>query len=171
MRPALRWALGFSTLISAGAVLWLDGEESPVSPSETASTIPTRATPAGESVPSAGTLPRSLPGQILKATAQDPFASAALAPALAVSPPAPPPPEPPRPPPLAYHYLGQMMDPSGKKIVYLTKGDRDIQASVGTQLEDGYVVESITASAIRVLHTATQTRLDIFIPTTAESPQ
>ena len=72
---------------------------------------------------------------------------------------------------MTYRYLGQMLDPAGKRLVYVTKGDRDIQVGAGMQLEDGYVVESITAGAVRVVHAATQTRIDIPIPASKESTQ
>lgn len=63
---------------------------------------------------------------------------------------APPPPAAPTAPPLAYRYLGQMVDPSGTRYVYLGKADRELPVAVGTRLEEGYVVESIGPEGIRL---------------------
>ena len=74
--------------------------------------------------------------------------------------PAPPPP----PPTLNYRYLGQMTDPSGQQYVYLAKPDKDVPVTVGTRLDEGYVVEAITADAVRVVYPPLDSRAVIPIP-------
>ena len=59
-----------------------------------------------------------------------------------------PPPPVPAAPPLAYRYLGEMTDPGGQRFVYLSKGDKEYPVTVGSKLDEGYVVESITAETI-----------------------
>jgi hypothetical protein len=81
-----------------------------------------------------------------------------------------PPPEPPpvvavQPPPapvlapiepaVPYSYLGRMIEPDGKTVVYLTKGGTVVVAKVGDQLDDGYIVQAISNEAIQLMSAPT----------------
>jgi hypothetical protein len=59
-----------------------------------------------------------------------------------------------------------MTDPDGQKRVYLVKSDVPVSASVGTQLEDGYVVENISEEGIILYQAAQDTRAVITVPST-----
>ena len=60
---------------------------------------------------------------------------------------------PPTPPPvMEYRYLGKMITPAGEQLVYLAKGERVVLASIGHQLEDGFVVQAINADEIVLLY-------------------
>jgi len=176
MRPWLRWLLAASALAAAVALWWPDGVSRAVSRSE-AAIVGSQAAlnTVGEPVPSAtgGALPATLPSHLPTATLDpanfDPFVGA--------QPPPPPPPKPqpmpvvvappppaPTAPPLTYRYLGQMVDPSGKRLVYLGKGDKDVLVAVGTLLDEGYVVEAISADGIQLHYPPLDVRAVINIP-------
>lgn len=172
MRASLKWALGLSSVASAVALLWPAGEpEAPLQP-------PTSAIPGTSSRESRTSQVAALPIYsttkvlALQATHRDPFATLnkpMLEVAPVIAPPAPPPP-PPVAPPLGYRYLGSFTGPDGSREVYLTRADRAVSVKPGSQLEGGYVVESINATRVNVLHLATQTKVDIPIAQNKESP-
>ena len=122
------------------------------------------------------TLPEQLPHFELAEAQFDPFVGVlvtpapASAPAAVVSlPPLPPPaPERPVPPVLKYRFLGSFTDPNGNRIVYLSRGDKDVRVAVGTQLEEGYIVESIDAEGVRLLFPPLDARTTIAIPNASE---
>lgn len=167
MRPALRWTLLACVLLSAWA-LWTRPAGTPVpvkllgAPRETPAEpllIATRPTLA--TLPP---LPARLPRAELERAEQDPFQGlTALAPA------APPPlraavaPEAPRPsaPALEYRFLGQFLDPAGRRTVYLARPGKEIAVQQGAVLDEGYVVEAITDDAVRLHFEALQVRVSI----------
>ncbi len=139
------------------------------------------ATPAAASDgPRAGTPVASTSGaqQRWAAPSADPFhpeaaSVAALAPALASSVPASAPTAPPAPPPAppaaTFRYLGQFSAPDGTRRVYLNVatgggGERDVQASVGESLGDGYVVSAITASNVSIMHPLLGAPVSVVLP-------
>ncbi|HET9644604.1 MAG TPA: hypothetical protein VFP68_14915 [Burkholderiaceae bacterium] len=65
---------------------------------------------------------------------------------------------------MTYRYLGQMTDPSGHRRVYLSAGSGDVLVSVGTRLDEGYVIEAITAEAIGLNYPPLGARVSIPIP-------
>jgi hypothetical protein len=167
MRAALKWMLILSTCASAVALLWpVDAEQEP------------GAHFAASPIPKAHTawaveLPEALPFQTLRTTKRDPFESVPVIKPPPVAPVAKviaPPAEPPRPPPMTYRYLGSFTGPDGAREIYLTMGDRITSVRQGSQLEGGYVVETVSAAAVNVLHAATQTRIDIPITQNKDSP-
>jgi hypothetical protein len=81
-----------------------------------------------------------------------------------------PPPPAPTAPPLAYRYLGEMVDPAGKRYVYLGKGDKEIPVTAGTLLEEGYVVDAIGAEGIQVRYPPLDERSVINIPPANREP-
>jgi len=116
-------------------------------------------------------LPLSLEPAAFPPAAFDPFVGAQSpppqppAPIVAIS--ATPPAEP-VVPPLDYRYLGRMIDPTGQQIVYLARGDKALPVAVGARLDEGYVVETITDDAIRLMYPAGQVHAVIPIPPAPE---
>jgi hypothetical protein len=88
--------------------------------------------------------------------------SASFDPFVGVVPPAPPPPPavapvataapPPSPPPQDFRYLGRMTGPDGVEQTLLGRGDAAVPITVGTTLDNGYVVESIAADAVVLVY-------------------
>ena len=159
MKAALRWSLAATLVLSAWA-LWSPAEPLPVV-APAANRLPDNSTAdavEGES------LPLSLERQALEPARRDPF----VAVAQAAQPPAAPkpfvlmgpeqPPPPPPPPPLNYRFLGQMQTPEGQRLVYLSKGQDVTPVEVGTRLDEGYVVEAVSAEAVSLRHPAHDTR-------------
>jgi len=162
LRRELVWGLGVSALAAAGAIAWPQSSavvdvthrtEEPIA-SATASQYlaPARA------LPDASTLPEHLPSADLEPADFDPFKGVQPAP-----PPEAPKPKPlvgplftppPPPTPVSYHYLGQMTDPTGARRVYLARNgtDKELVATVGTRLEDGYSVKSIDDVGVHLLY-------------------
>lgn len=81
-------------------------------------------------------------------------------PKVAVSPAGPPPPPP--PPPMTYRFAGRLAQ-DGRLQIFVSNGDTPMVAKPGDNL-GGYVIESIGASAIALVHPATGHRESIFIP-------
>ena len=115
-----------------------------------------------------GSVPERLAAVTLEQASFDPFAG--------VQPPAPaaPPPAkpfvgpiyvpPPAPPAINYRYLGQMTDPEGKTLVYLSRSDKDVLVAAGTSLDEGYKVEAITSDGVRLIYPPAGGRVTIPIP-------
>lgn len=167
MRPALKWAFSLSTAASAIALLW------PVADSPSLDVSPTTTELPKVGAIAALRLPEMLPAQDLQPTAKDPFASLLLVKPIPPAPSVPlpaPPPEPVRAPPLTYRYLGSFTNPQGAREIYLSNNSRTVPVRQGSQLDGGYEVETIGATSIKVLHGATQTRVDIPIVQNKETP-
>lgn len=170
MRPWLRWLLVTSVLASGLSLMWPDDSISRAVDSIDARRIvaPLDARASGPTTVTNEPIPQRLPIALLDKAIADPFAD--------LQPPAPPAPNPlvgptheplaapPAPPPANYRYLGQLTTPEGKTLVYLARGDRDIAVEVGTQLDDGYLVEAITPGAVQLHFAALDTRVTIPIP-------
>lgn len=169
MRSSLRWLLGVSVLLAALAWWWPDDVSRPVIPTGAtqAPSAPSQALASAAS--DAPALPERLAAPALDQASFDPFIGAQPpappAPRPVVGPIDVPPAPPPAPPALTYRYLGQMTDPAGKQLHYLARADKDVTVGVGTQLDEGYVVEAITHDAIRLHHIALNVRVQITIPT------
>ena len=79
------------------------------------------------------------------------------APKMVIAPPAPP-----LPPPMSYRFAGRVLQ-DGKLQVFVSRGDIPIAVKAGDNL-DGYVVESVTASAIALVYPPLGHREIIAIP-------
>lgn len=75
----------------------------------------------------------------------------------------------PTPPPIGYRYMGRMRSPEGQVIVWLERQDQAIEANVGTQLADGYVVEKIEDRAIELLYPPLGVKALIAVPPPSDS--
>ncbi len=167
MRPALKWTFGLSAGASAIALLW------PIDEDRSLDVLPPPLEMFRPESPTGEFFPEVLPAQLLLPTKKDPFASIAVAKPVVAPPPVPlpvAPPEPPRAPPLTYRYLGSFTNPQGSREIYLSNANQTISVRQGAQLDGGYTVDAITATTIKVLHGATQTRVDIPIVQSKESP-
>ena len=179
MHSGLRWLLVGTVLLTLLALWWPDdlrqdapnrSASQPVAKSEQVAPAPTSSALA------AAGLPERLPTTSFEPAAFDPFVGAR-----------PPPPPTPKPvavvvmpvvqqappqavaPLLSYRYLGQMTDPSGLRQVYLAKTDTAILVAVGTRLEEGYVVESITQDGVRLHYPPLDAHAVIPVPTAQDS--
>jgi hypothetical protein len=177
MRSSLRWLLLGTVCLTIVAVWWpVDGSGIKVVAARASdATSGQLEVPAVTiSVPSSRervVLPARLPVHSLDKSDFDPFVG--LQPTPAAAPPLAPPPKPfvgpiyvppPPPPSIQYRYLGQMIDPTGKQVVYLARPDKEVPVSVGTHLDEGYVVEAITAEGVRLHYPALDARTVVPIP-------
>lgn len=78
---------------------------------------------------------------------------------------APPPPPVPTAPPLNLSFAGRVRDPDGKESIYLTWGDKTLNAELGSVLANGYRVERISADAIDLLYVELNTPARLALPT------
>lgn len=182
MRPWLRWTLIVSVLLSLVALVWW-----PAEPAQTVAAVQVtadpnglpawaaapQATPGPAALPTApaaasAPLPAQLPRLELDATAAgDPFVGQAPPPPPQVQarPVEPPPPPPPTAPTISYRFLGRFVGPDGKALVYLSRPDgRDVAISVGSRLDEGYVVEAVAADAVKLHYPPLDQRTSIPIP-------
>lgn len=178
MRSSLRWLLSASVLLSALALWWPDDASHAIAQASAMSAAMTTKSPSQAARAAAPEAPAMRLPQRLSTLALD---KASFDPFVGVQPLAPPPPGPfvgpvyvaptpaPTPPTLNYRYLGQMTDPSGKKLHYLVKADKDVPIAVGTRLDEGYVVEAITAAAIHLHHPQLDVRAEIHVPPATDS--
>lgn len=177
MRPGLRRALVVSVLLSAAAILWpMDAVKVVAQVTERAAPraevlAPVEVPPTAVAADAQVALPAQMPRHVLGGADFDPFTGVQPAP-----PPSPPPERPfvgpvqappPQPPQLNYRYLGQFTDPGGKRTVYLATAGRDLSVAVGSALDEGYVVESISPSVVRLYYPPLRAHLDIPIPANA----
>lgn len=84
---------------------------------------------------------------------------------------APPPPPPPQPPPMLYRFAGRLLQ-DGQTRIFVSKGDTPIAIKPGDNLE-GYVIESITSTAISLVYPPLGSKASIAItpiPADAASP-
>ncbi|NKI97729.1 hypothetical protein [Rhizobacter sp. SG703] len=166
----LSWALG-STLVLTALSLW-SSKEAPTlvaaAVRDDGSLPPGTATPAPHPMPrdawtgaadATTPLPTQWPAQALEPAKRDIFQPvlppAPPPPPVAKAPPPapPPPPPPPMAPPMNYRFYGQMVTPEGGHIVFLVKGNAaPIEVTAQQTLDDGYVVESITDDAVKLVY-------------------
>jgi hypothetical protein len=57
-----------------------------------------------------------------------------------------------------------MVTPAGERIVWLAKGNDEITVKPGTQLEDGYVVQSIDAEGVVLAYPSLGTSVKLSLP-------
>lgn len=171
MKPWLKWTFALTVFASAVSLLWPSDSSSD---GEREVSTSAASLPRGDSTSAQRSydLPSALAEQSLEKTDKDPFATApppkpVPLPTAAV---APPPPEPPKAPPMTYRYLGSFTGPDGAREVYLTKGDRSLTVREGSQLEGGFAVTAISATAVHVLHSASMTKVDIPIAQKKDLP-
>jgi hypothetical protein len=166
LRPGMRWALGLSVLAS-GLALW--SASTPPEPSAPNSSLEPHTAPARTNAPSPSS-PLTLPAQMasleLERAERDPFElpppPPPPAPVVVAAPPAPPPPSAPA---ISYRYLGQMLDLQGQRQIYLVRSDnKEVRVERGTRLDEGYVVEAITTTEIKLVYEPLQQRVNIPIP-------
>ena len=181
MRLGLTLALATTVVASVVALLWPNPLSHPVADGREGrgSNDVTSISRANELASAISTpryaLPERLPHFEFAEAHFDPFVGLVTpvpptAPATVVSLPPLPPAAPERsmPPVLKYRFLGSFTDPNGNRIVYLTRGDKDVRVAVGTQLDEGYVVEAIDVDGVRLLFPPLDARATIAIPNASE---
>jgi hypothetical protein len=188
LRTWLRWTLALSVVASALALLWPESR-APGPDGAMSNPIPlATGTPAsgGAAVPARiAELPTELRQLALGAARFDPFVGV-VPPAPTVPKPVPPPPvaapapmpvpppietPPPAtrmPPPMNYRYLGRMVDPAGRVLIYLARDDTAVQVGVGSRLEGGYTVEAIDPAGVSLHYAPMDVRVVIPVPPPAQ---
>lgn len=173
MRRSLAWILAATVSLSAAA-LW-NGDAPRVVAAieprlrEHVKTLDTFTATVPQSLPALPPLPIALAVLTLEPAKRDIFipATSAAAPvpaAPASAAPTPPPPPPPQAPTLGLRFLGTMLDPEGKRLVYLARGDAAVLVGAGDRLDEGYVVDSVTADSVVLIYPPLNTRATIAIP-------
>ncbi|WP_158218452.1 hypothetical protein [Roseateles puraquae] len=149
------------------------GESQPTRNATIATSAGSRST--AKTAVAIGQAPDTLVRQVLSSAVRDPFRTAQPAVASSAAMPAPPT-VPAAPaaapvvvPAMTYRYLGQLIDPDGKRLVLVTKGDKDVTVSRGSLLDDGFSVADIRKSHITIVHVATSTPFEIRIPESDEA--
>ena len=178
MRRNLLWALG-ATVFASVAALWTSGSPRLVSAVETRlrdrpETSDILVGLAASAVEAATPLPQDIPLLVLDRAKRDVFVPYQLPSASNAAPstPAPPPPSPvapeqpapPQAPAMNVRYLGAVLTPEGKRLVYLMRGESTLTVSLGQRLDDGYIVESMTAEAVTLLYPPLDVRVVVPIP-------
>jgi hypothetical protein len=161
LRPGLRWILGLS-LLSSGLALHWAGE--PTGPKLDSHGLDVHRERFAR-VDRIG-LPERLAALNLERAETDPFELPSLPPvAIPAAAPAQASPLPLGPPVSSYRYLGQLLDPQGKRMVYLAGVDnKEALVAPGARLDGGYLVEAITASDVMLFHELSHQRTSIPIP-------
>lgn len=187
LRPWLRWVLFVSVLSSLLAVWWPEATTREAARADSAPALPTPASLAGATPPlvSVAALPAELARMNLERARFDPFVGVVAAPpsapkmvpmvaSIAPAPPAPLVPEAApqtrMPPPMNYRFLGQMVNPAGRTLIYLARDDVAVQVGVGSQLEEGYTVEGMDARGVHLHYAPLDARLVIPIPAATPAP-
>ena len=177
MRAPLKWGLAGTVLATTASLLWPTHQLVGVQDREGKAmdaVPPARQIASAPPVPDAreGSLARLQPLIASNAASAaipfDPFVGVVVPP-----PPAPPPVAPPvaavappAPPPQDYRFLGRVTDPDGVEQILLGHGDTAVPVKVGTALDNGYMVESITMDSIVLVYAplGTKTSLQISRP-------
>jgi hypothetical protein len=98
-------------------------------------------------------------------------------PPLSVAPPAPTAPPPPaeQPPPsgpaLTHRFFGRVVGPDGQLLTLLTRTGDPIAISEGMALDDGYVVESVRADAVRLVYPPLGVIVELPLPPPPSEPR
>ena len=173
MRRSLIWTLATIAALSAAA-LWSGDAPRVVAAIEPhlrehAQALEMPPLSAAQSQLTLPPLPTELAALTLEPAKRDVFVpvTAPVPPAPTVrasAPPPEPPPALPQAPPIQLRYLGTMLDPSGKRLVYLARGDAAVLVGVGDRLDEGYVVESFTADSVVLIDPPLNARATIPIP-------
>jgi hypothetical protein len=182
VRRSLGWAL-LVTLTLSAASLWWPGAAPRLVVAVPRADAPPRLEQAAAGIgllaqPHPPALPVTLPPWELSLALSDPFGASALpvaapprpaAPTPVVAPAAPPQLVAAAAPPVPLRYLGSMLTPQGQWLVMLLRGDTAIVARAGLGFEDGYVIQSISPQAVRLVHTTTGAGLDIAVPVSLDA--
>jgi len=183
LRAPVKWVLAGTLLATAASLLWPTRELVPVQDRADGSplTRPSAASAASDQrpagVPAVALLPLSS-RSIEKAAASS--ATATFDPFIGVVPPPPPAPPPvtqpvviappPAPPVQDYRFLGRITGPDGTEQILLSRGDSPVAVSVGTTLDNGYVVESISADTLVLVFPSLGTKVPIAIGSNRNNP-
>lgn len=158
----VKWAFAGTVLASAASLLWPNRElvqaqdRGDLRPASVSSQVDSSRVSDGPRAPTVAPLPTasSPRGDRAAASTFDPFVGVVPPP-----PPAPPPvapvpvaAPPPPPPTQEYRFLGRVSGPDGIEQLLLSRGDVPVAVQVGTTLENGYVVQSISTDAVVLVY-------------------
>ena len=164
----VRWALAGTLVATAASMIWPARELVPAQ--ERTNAGPPRHAPAASAAAvtrvadvAAASAPRGDGALAARVATFDPF--------IGVVPPPPPPPPPvvqqavvaapPAPPAQDYRFLGRVTGPDGSDQVLLIRADVPTPVAVGTTLDNGYVVESISDDTIMLTYPKLGTKVAI----------
>jgi hypothetical protein len=183
MRAGLRWALLATLALSVAAWWWPPGAVPLVAAVDRAAAgraaVGVEFQGPGPVPLAAGwaAWPQALSPWAIEPAERDPFVPLVpLVPApptlRAVPPPAPAAAAPPLPPPapapvapaLNLRFLGRMTTPEGAQVFLLARGDTPVPIALGTTLDEGYVVKSISSSEVSLVYPALGTVVVVPIP-------
>lgn len=172
LSPALRWALGAALLLTTWALWWPQAEpmsavapalhvalahppvrQEQVLPAQVDDDAARGISPA-ERDPFAGTAsPEQGPTGLAAATPElvNAVAPVAVAPAAPVAPTAP-------------RYFGSMLDPQGRRVVFLQDGDRVLPVTAGTVLPSAYTVQRLGERELSLSHPLLPQPLTLVLP-------
>ena len=168
VKRSLQWALAASVALSALA-LW----PRKVPPLVGVADLALRGADAAQSAASGQALPASIQAWSIDVTAVrgDPFAlPAPRAPMPQQVTPSVPGlvatqvPAPPTAPPVQYRFFGRMTSPDGQATTLLARGESVVAVSAGMTLADGYVVQGVSAEAVRLSYPSLGTVVDLPVP-------
>lgn len=174
MRRSLMWTLAATAALSAAA-LWNSDVPRIVAAVEPrlrehAQALDLPMSSVQQGLPALPPLPVELVALPLEPARRDVFipvaAPAPSAPAAITAAPLPPAPPPTvaQAPSINLRFLGTMLDPEGKRLVYLARGDAAVLVGAGDRLDEGYVVESLTPDSVVLVYPPLNTRATITIP-------
>jgi len=176
LRPSLRRVLLVSVALSGLALVWPKNGPAVIVARDEAPTG--RTGDAAASFSTGQATPRSLPERLatqpLEPSTFDPFVGPQPPPPVAAPASAPPPfvgpiyVPPPPPPTINYRYMGQLIDPAGKQVIYLARPDKEVAVTVGMSLDEGYIVGSVSPEGIQLIHPPSANKVLIPIPHAAE---
>jgi len=173
VRRSLTWTL-VATVVLSAAVLWnsevpriVSAVEPRIREHVQELDLPVTAQQLGATV--LPPLPSTLAALALEPAKRDLFAATVPIAAPASVPPVSAPvasllTPPPQAPSIQLRFLGMMLNPDGQRLVYLARGDAAVLVGIGDRLDEGYVVESITADSVGLVYPQFNTRASIAIP-------
>lgn len=174
MRRSLRWGLGVTVFATGAALLWparsVVGVSTPRDEAKPSTPPPTSSAPLDRSDATIVTVRPFAEAAAASSVGPgfDPFAGVVVTPPAPPPPPASsapvPPPPPPPPPGQDYRFLGRVTAPDGSQQVLLGRGDAAVTVSKGMVLDNGYTVESVSTSAVVLIHLPSGVRASILIP-------
>jgi hypothetical protein len=178
MRPAL-WLVLVAALLLAGVALWMPKPDAPAAVVH--AVVPTSPASA---IAAQQAYPHPVLGDLkIEAAGADPFERPPRALPAAGAAPVLPVPQPspavaaastdvqPAAPAVSHRYYGRVKGPTGDELTMLARGDSPVLITLGTTLDDGYVVEAIGPETIRLVYPATATAVDLPIPPPASARQ
>ncbi len=162
------WALAAAAVLGAVGAAWEPSIPSEHSVAVVHSRAPSAVPPANAaavSQPTETATPRQTPGL----ASVDPFVvwtpPPSVMPSRKIAPPPPPPPAvEPVMPAFPYRVFGMFRAPDGKRMIYLVRNNRIVAVEEEMDLGDGFKVEGIGESSVRIVYQPLGEKLTLPVP-------